>query len=122
MATGKEIAAATLNKESKALLGEWLAEMRSAGVMGDGRMPEAELTAQGEEFLGLLAKAIGTGSDVSAKDWDATRAFLEGVSRSRALQGFSSAETATFIFSLKRPLFTRVRKAAESDPKGLADA
>jgi rsbT co-antagonist protein RsbR len=36
--------------------------------------------------------------------------FLGNVSRSRATQGFSPSETATFIFSLKRPLFALLRK------------
>jgi rsbT co-antagonist protein RsbR len=49
------------------------------------------------------------------------RELLERVSRSRAQQGFSSSETATFVFSLKRPLFTRIRGAA-ADPATLGDA
>src|SRR4029450_11867431 len=44
-----------------------------------------------------------------------------GMSRSRALQGFSSSDTATFIFSLKRPLFTRIRRGAK-DPAALVEA
>jgi rsbT co-antagonist protein RsbR len=35
--------------------------------------------------------------------------FLTGLSRSRALQGFSSTETATFVLSLKQPIFERLR-------------
>jgi rsbT co-antagonist protein RsbR len=34
---------------------------------------------------------------------------LGGFSRSRALQGFTPSETATFIFSVKGPLFTLLR-------------
>jgi len=40
-------------------------------------------------------------------------------SRSRALQGFTPSETATFIFSMKEPLFTLLRE--EGNPKRLAD-
>jgi rsbT co-antagonist protein RsbR len=42
------------------------------------------------------------------------RDFLAGVSRSRALQGFSPSETATFVLSLKQPVFTRLRKQISS--------
>ena len=37
--------------------------------------------------------------------WSAVRELLGEFSRSRALQGFTPSETATFIFSLKEPLF-----------------
>ena len=47
--------------------------------------------------------------------------FLGGLSRSRARQGFSPTETATFIFSFKQPLFEKLRKELESDPEELAD-
>jgi rsbT co-antagonist protein RsbR len=50
------------------------------------------------------------------------RDYLAGVSRSRALQGFSPSETATFVLSLKQPVFTRLRKQLESAPGELADA
>jgi rsbT co-antagonist protein RsbR len=35
--------------------------------------------------------------------------MLIGLSRSRALQGFTPSETATFVFSLKQPLFAVIR-------------
>jgi rsbT co-antagonist protein RsbR len=37
------------------------------------------------------------------------------------VQGFTSSETATFVFSLKKPLFTRIRRLTANDPQGLAD-
>jgi rsbT co-antagonist protein RsbR len=37
--------------------------------------------------------------------------MLEDLSVSRAQQGFSPSETASFIFSLKQPLFDRLQKA-----------
>jgi rsbT co-antagonist protein RsbR len=45
--------------------------------------------------------------------------MLGEYSRSRALQGFTPSETATFIFSMKEPLFTLLRE--EGNPKRLAD-
>ena len=46
--------------------------------------------------------------------------FLVSLSRSRVQQGFSSAETATFIFSFKQPLFTVLRTEAGGDANFLA--
>jgi rsbT co-antagonist protein RsbR len=122
MATGKEIAFNVLKNESASLLTEWLGSMRAAGALGDGRTTDAEVGAEGKELLDLLPAAIAAGSDVSSKEWSATRNFLEGMSRARALKGFSSVETATFIFSLKKPLFLRLRQQAAGDAQALADA
>jgi rsbT co-antagonist protein RsbR len=50
------------------------------------------------------------------------RDLIAELSQSRARQGFSPAETASFVFSLKEPLFTRLRRDLEKDPAGLAQA
>jgi rsbT co-antagonist protein RsbR len=48
--------------------------------------------------------------------------MLNEISSSRAQQGFTPSETATFVFSLKRPLFDRVRAAYAGDPQALTAA
>ena len=117
MPSGQSLTVSILEKDSAGLLDEWLDEMKAAGVGNDTRMNEAELKQQGAEFLRVLAAAVGGGNNTAAPGWAPVRQFLENVSRSRALQGFSSEETATFIFSLKRPLFTRIRRAASNNPE-----
>ena len=47
--------------------------------------------------------------------------MLGDLSRSRALAGFSPSETATFVFSLKQPLFTRMRTELKGNADALAD-
>ena len=50
-----------------------------------------------------------------------TRDFLEDLSRSRARQGFTPTDTALFVFSLKEPLFARMRTAIkDADELGTA--
>jgi rsbT co-antagonist protein RsbR len=49
------------------------------------------------------------------------RDFLGGLSRSRAAQGFTPAQTAMFVFSLKQPIFTRLRKESGKDADALAN-
>jgi rsbT co-antagonist protein RsbR len=46
---------------------------------------------------------------------------LTGLSRARARQGFSASETATFVLSLKQPIFTRLRQELGRDADALAD-
>jgi rsbT co-antagonist protein RsbR len=75
------------------------------------------------EFLNLLQLASSTNGieDVEHASWAPVRDFLTGVSRSRARQGFNSDETATFIFSLKKPLFGCLRQELGNDPQTLAN-
>src|ERR1700735_5773963 len=58
------------------------------------------------------------GSNFNSPAWDEVREMLSEISGTRAQQGFTPSETATFIFSVKRPLFTRIQQ----ELKGQADA
>jgi rsbT co-antagonist protein RsbR len=107
-----------VQQDSAALLDEWLAELKARGTGADHRISQSELKEQGGELLRLLVPAIAAGTDVAGDQWRPVREFLEGVSRSRAVQGFTSSETAAFIFSLKRPLFARIRTRADAATLG----
>src|SRR5262249_5236700 len=52
--------------------------------------------------------------------WARVREFIADVSRSRARQGFTPAETATFLFSLKQPIFSRLNREYVNDAVALA--
>ncbi len=112
-----------LRKYPSELLDEWLAVMATSGVRRDALMKEAELREQCSEFLRLLTRAVEQGnvSDTAAGPFASVREMLERLSRSRGLQGFSPAETATFIFSLKQPLFNRLRSEYAQDAQAVAD-
>ena len=47
--------------------------------------------------------------DISDPRWAAVRELLTDLSRTRATRGFTPTETATFVFSLKEPLFAALR-------------
>jgi len=53
--------------------------------------------------------------------WAETRAAIEEVSRSRAARGLTPSETATFVFSLKEPLFDLMRQKVGKDADRLAE-
>jgi rsbT co-antagonist protein RsbR len=46
---------------------------------------------------------------VSGAGWDPVREFLSSLSVSRTTMGFTPVETATFVFSLKQPIFEQLR-------------
>ena len=92
------------------LLAGWAA---AQSTVGRAAASPAELRRQGEEFLGLLSTALAAGGDsLESRPFAPVRSFLEGLSRARALQGYSPSETATFVFALKGPLFERLRAGA----------
>ena len=71
----------------------------------------------------MLRKTLETdgGGNISSPGWSDLREMLEHISRSRALQGSNPSETASFIFSLKKPLFTYLRREYSGDGQALAD-
>jgi rsbT co-antagonist protein RsbR len=96
------------------LLREWLREQTKA--LRSDLIREEELKEQSSEFLRLFLETLRAGDevDISGARWSEVRGFLEKISASRAVQGFSPTQTATFVFSLKQPLFTRLRTEAKS--------
>lgn len=117
MPSASERPLATLLRNSRDdILTEWLAQLAATGLLRDGRVKEAELNAQCREFLDTLAVAVSGGSlDISVEAYGPVRERLETMSKARALQSFSPRDTAMFVFSLKQPVFSRLRAAASSD-------
>ncbi len=112
-----------LRDDSDAILVEWLGSLRATGGTSNGRISEAELRTQCRDFLAALLGAFSSNdpSDVTAAAYSPVKDMLADVSRSRAIQGFTPQETATFVFSLKQPLFVRARKIALTDADALAE-
>jgi rsbT co-antagonist protein RsbR len=75
-----------------------------------------------ERFLRVLADAAhaDNGADLDHPAWEPMRELLADVSRARARQGYTPSETATFVFSLKQPLFDRLRQEVGKDTDALA--
>ena len=102
--------AAIIAKHENELLEGWFAGMMSRMIRRD-KNAESELRQQGAAFLNVLGDALrsGAGADIEASAWDETRRMLAEISQARVRQGFSSIETAHFIFALKEPLFGYLR-------------
>jgi rsbT co-antagonist protein RsbR len=112
-----------LQKRRKELQTQWSKELvQSGSVSAKGRLSTDEVNQQVEQFLDVLSAAAQKGriDDLGAAEWSAVRDFLSNLSRSRVLAGFSSDETATFIFSLKRPLFDVLREESNGNAERLA--
>jgi len=112
-----------LKKSGKEIHAAWARDLTSSQAATKGRISTNELDQQTSEFIQLLTAASEhtRGADITGSDFKAIRDFLDGVSRSRVQQGFSSDETAMFIFSLKKPYFAALRSDAGKDADALAE-
>jgi rsbT co-antagonist protein RsbR len=108
-----------LRKHSSTILADWLTELKTS--LGRKLVDDKELEQQGTTFLHSLDEALSKAPDPAAVDspaFAAVRENLSSLSRDRGLAGFTPAETALFVFSLKRPLFTRISQ--ETPPNELS--
>ena len=112
-----------LKKSGKEIHASWAKDLAASQSGSKGRISAAELEQQSAEFIKLLTAASehARAGDVTGPEFKPIRDFLDGVSRSRVAQGFSSDETAMFIFSLKKPFFAALRTDAGKDVDALAD-
>jgi rsbT co-antagonist protein RsbR len=99
-----------IRKHQQTLLSEWIAELKNAP--GRKLIKDAELEQQCTAFLKALEQGASQGEATSldGAGWSEMKEMLTTVSRSRGLAGYSPSETAKFVFSFKRPLFSRLRK------------
>jgi rsbT co-antagonist protein RsbR len=105
-----------IKKHEAKLLEDWLKELK----LGSDRrsiLGEMELKEECQEFLNLFIHAVREAnfSDIKNSEWSNLKGMVESVSRTRSLKGFSPSETANFIFSFKRPLFSRLRQELEEN-------
>ncbi len=98
-----------LKKYEGELLEEWISAQRAAGIRSD-LVDLDTVMSNSRELLGLLAKAVTEGNqDIYSRPWEPVRAMIERLSRVQSRQGFTPSETATFVFSLKEPLFAKLQ-------------
>jgi rsbT co-antagonist protein RsbR len=95
-----------LNQHESEILKDWMALQQKAASRRADLISDSELQTQSKEFLAAFRQALASGSDnTTGSDWQSVREMLGEISGSRARQGFTPTETASFVFSLKQPLF-----------------
>jgi len=100
-----------LQKDEATLLQSWVDNQVNASAFRPDRTSRQDLMDQSRRFLALMRDAVREGEqDIMSPAWTGVRQMLDDLSVSRAQQGFSPSETATFIFSLKEPLFDRLQR------------
>jgi rsbT co-antagonist protein RsbR len=110
---GENALDAVLTNSDADLLAHWMREQITATTLRKDLLDEVQLREQSRRFLDVFRSAAQTGNtDVRSPVWANVRDVLSQISRERAAQGFSPSETATFVLSLKQPIFARLREQA----------
>ena len=102
---------------------EWIRDMANSVQRADliGKM---ELEEQCRALLSAVVTGVRSSGpeDLTSGGWNTARDLLQEISSSRARQGFSSADVAMFVLSLKRPLFSALRRKLSDSQDQLFDA
>nr|WP_297382080.1 STAS domain-containing protein [uncultured Roseateles sp.] len=108
-----------LSTQRDRVLAEWQAELAASG-----RALASEGRETGELLDALLAGVRATGNTENFDDapWAPLREVLASLSRSRAAQGSTAADTSRFVLALKKPLFAGLQRRFGDQPAALVDA
>ncbi|MCC2955785.1 STAS domain-containing protein [Massilia sp. IC2-477] len=122
--TTKDYAAriSQLIQEHQAEIGaEWIAQLEALIVRGTSSSRE-QLRNHCQQFLAAFGNAARAGEldNIDHRSWDEVRDLLAEISSTRAKSGSTPSETATFVFSLKQPLFGKLRAGFDGDAEAIA--
>ena len=110
MKTSLDALAHIIVQQAETIKTGWKSVLSTSGATGGGRIKDAELQKQCSDFLSDFGAALAAGaSNASESAFAAARAVLDDVSRSRAAQGFSPTETATFVFVRRQNIWRILR-------------
>ncbi|MGE5925869.1 MAG: STAS domain-containing protein [Gemmatimonadota bacterium] len=109
-------------KHGPELLAAWMREQTGATTYRPDLISEADLREQSRELLASASAAVAGGGlhDAAHPAWQSTRQLLGSIAESRARAGFTPTATATFVLSLKQPVFDALRRDI-AEPGRLAD-
>lgn len=121
MAKNNAAVESLLTQHAPEVLAEWQAELARAG---GGRALGSE-AQESQQLLAGLGAALRSGAALDGFDapaWAPVRETLAALSRSRAAQGSSAADTSRFVLALKKPLFTGLQRLLGQEPATLVAA
>jgi rsbT co-antagonist protein RsbR len=111
-----------IEKREQQITDEWIEKQETTGRKRTAAERD-QAARQSREFVSALKDALKRNStgDVSGPDWTNVRDFLVDLSGRRAKDGFTPRETASFVFSLKQPLFSALQNEFGKDVAALAE-
>jgi rsbT co-antagonist protein RsbR len=102
---------------------EWVAQLEAL-TLRSNVVSKDQLRKHCQQFLAAFSNAVRGGElqNIEHRSWDEVRDLLGEISSARARSGSTPSETATFVFSLKQALFSRLNAGFAGEPAVLANA
>lgn len=116
----KNQAITILKKKKKNILENWIRFQVGDESLREDLMSNDELRSQSEELVNAFVDSLSDANIDNPKshDFEPVSDILNGISISRARQGFTPRETGTFVFSLKDSLVDALQQDIK-DPEEL---
>lgn len=114
----KMIDVANLLRENRQDIYElWMQQQANSNLLRLDLMSKDNFELQSKQFIDAFFDALSTGNvdDIEGEEYQVVRNLLIDISRSRAVQGFSPSETATFVFSLKDSCMHFIQREFKDD-------
>ena len=108
-----------LLKRERDIMDAWMKNQLANITLRPDFINKEDLEKQSREFLATFTKAISTGNveDIKAPEYKPITKMLQEISRSRAVQGFSPSETATYVFSLQDVILQYLQEEYVDQPE-----
>jgi rsbT co-antagonist protein RsbR len=115
--------AGLLQEHADTILTEWEAQLDKL-TLSSRKVRKDEQRRQCDAFLAAFIAAMrgARSGETGDRAWDGMHNILDEISSLRAKGGSTSSETATFVFSIKQPIFAVLRARLADTPEVLAAA
>jgi len=99
------------------ILNIWIKERLESEDFRDELISKHELRQQSQQIVEMLARALreADAGDFDDPSFDELRAFLNEISRQRAVKGYTPSENATYILSLRNVVLPILAEDFEGD-------
>jgi rsbT co-antagonist protein RsbR len=120
--TGRAKFGEIVASHEKEILSEWVSLQLGESATGRRGFDERQIREQAREFMAGFTAAVQSGDrrSIAGSEWQPVKNVLESVSAARLSYGATPSEVVGFVFSLKQPLFARIRKEFGSDAESIA--
>jgi rsbT co-antagonist protein RsbR len=110
-----------LVKRHDEIINLWIKDRLESGEFRDELIPKKELRRQSQQIVDMLARSIkdSDGDEFESPAFDEMRAFLNEISRARAVKGYTPLENATYILSLRNTILPLLAEELDGNNEAL---
>src|SRR5947209_9602493 len=106
-----------LVKRHDEIINLWIKERLESGEFRDQLIPKKELRRQSQQIVDMLARSVkdSDNGEFESPAFNELRLFLNEISRTRAIKGYTPLESATYILSLRNTILPLLAEELEGD-------